>query len=160
MKTLTPALAALLCAVAMPALANPNTSGTPLYGTHSLEAGFTPDPKEITVSAGGDTAVSSMSLPSNCTGHIVTSQPDVRLNWTAGSSALRIAVCSSADTSLIINDSSGNWHCDDDTEGTNPVVTMDSPPAGQYDIWVGTYEDGNPQSAALTISERSGTLCQ
>ena len=141
------------------AFANPNTSGTPLYGTVNLNAGFTPDPHDVDVRAGGDTDVDTLSLPSNCTGHIVTGQPDVRVNFTAGSAPFRIASCADSDTSLIINDPSGNWHCDDDTEGRNPVVNFNGARSGQYDVWVGTYSEGSSQPAKVRITERSGNIC-
>lgn len=152
------ALTALACSFATVAMANPNTSGNPLYGTVALNAGFTPDPHTVSVRAGGDTDVDSLSLPSHCTGHIAPGQPDVRLNWTAGASALRIASCASADTSLIINDANGNWHCNDDAEGTNPVLEFNGV-SGQFDIWVGTYSSGAAQDATLKITERTGAIC-
>ncbi|MFT6147164.1 MAG: hypothetical protein ACJAZO_002568 [Myxococcota bacterium] len=150
---------ALGIALASTALANPDTSGEPLYGTVTLDAGFTPDPHDVTVRAGGDTDVQTMSLPDNCRGHIVTAQPDVRVNFTAGSSPFRIASCAGEDTSLIINDPSGTWHCDDDTEGTNPVVSFDGARSGQYDVWVGTYSEGSSQPATVRFTERGGTIC-
>lgn len=146
-------------ALSSTALANPNTSGTPLYGTVNLRGGFTPDPHDVTVRAGGSTSVDSQNLPSNCRGYIETNQPDVRLNFTPGSAPLRIASCSGSDTSLIINDPSGNWFCDDDTEGTNPVVQFSGPRSGQYDIWVGTYASGASQPSTVRITERGGTIC-
>lgn len=152
-------IAAAAGLVAGPALANPNTSGTPLYGTINLNGGFTPDPRDIQVRAGGDTSVDTLSLPGHCTGHIVTGQPDIRLNFTPGSAPLRIASCADSDTSLIINDPSGTWHCNDDTEGTNPVVAFQSPRAGQYDIWVGTYAAGSSQPATVRISEFTDNIC-
>lgn len=141
------------------AFANPDTSGEPLYGTVTLNAGFTPDPHDVQVQAGGNTDVSALTLPSGCTGHIVTTQPDIRVNYTAGSAPFRIASCAGSDTSLIINDASGNWHCDDDSEGTNPVVSFNGASTGQYDVWVGTYAAGNSQPSTVRFTERGGAIC-
>ena len=58
---------------------------------------------------------------------------------------------------MIVNDPSGNWHCNDDFDsagGTNPGVVFSQPDAGIYDIWVGTYSEGEAfESANLHITE-------
>ena len=58
---------------------------------------------------------------------------------------------------MIVNDPSGNWHCNDDFDsagGTNPGVVFSQPVAGIYDIWVGTYSEGEAfESANLHITE-------
>jgi hypothetical protein len=158
MRLAPAAVAAVLLAVGPLAAANPNTTASPLYGTATLAAGFTPDPHEVAVRAGGDVSVSTLSLPSHCAGFITTAQPDVRLNWTAGGSPLRLAVCAGSDTSLVINDARGNWHCNDDAEGTNPVLEFNGL-SGQFDIWIGTYAAGGSQPATLRITERGGAIC-
>ena len=83
--------------------------------------------------------------------------PDFRLNWTAGSGALPLifSVASEADTTLVINDAQGNWVCDDDggNAGLNPSISFTAPASGQYDVWVGTYSEGDLQSSTLNISE-------
>lgn len=157
MQLIRALILALLCAPST-ASADPNTGGTPLYGTVALQAGFTPDPRAVRVTAGGDTDARRLSLPAGCTGFITPGQPDVRLNWTAGRAALRLAVCSNADTSLIINDSAGRWHCADDVEGTNPVLDF-SGESGQFDIWVGGARAGAGRPATLRITERVGRIC-
>jgi hypothetical protein len=59
----------------------------------------------------------------------------------------------SGDTTLLINDASGNWHCNDDSSGLNPMVSINNPPSGQYDIWVGSYRAGENLSSQLFITE-------
>jgi hypothetical protein len=113
----------------------------------------------VDIVAGGGTDVDDVAnIPANCAGHIAADRPDFRVDFTAGASPLRFASCAGADTTLIINDARGGWHCDDDTEGSNPVVTVENPPSGQYDVWVGTYST-ETADANLRISEMSGTLC-
>jgi hypothetical protein len=133
----------VICAICFTAagiaIAQPNISGSPLYGTLNLEAGFLPDPREVAVTAGGSSDASSMGLPSSCVGQISSGQPDVRLNFTAGSSPLTIKVEASIDTTLVVNGPDGSWYCNDDANGFNPAVTFRPAPSGQYDIWVGTY---------------------
>lgn len=137
----------------------PNVSGDPRYGSVSLNAGFSPDPQRVAVRAGGTSDVRTMNLDSSCRGFIATDRPDYRVRYQAGTYALRIAACSGDDTTLVINDASGNWHCSDDAEGRNPVVTWTSPPSGSYDVWVGRYNSGEGD-AQVVLSETSGPFCE
>ncbi|HLT47916.1 MAG TPA: hypothetical protein VK002_11855 [Rubricoccaceae bacterium] len=126
--------------------ARPQTSAT-------LESGFTPDPHVIEVRAGGSdrNAISG----NGCAGYINNAQPTVNLTYTAGRGRLVIYVRADEDTTLLVNDASGNWHCSDDFEGSNPAIILDNPASGQYNIWVGTYtQDGAGLPATVYISER------
>jgi len=130
----------------------PDYSLTPAYGTYTLRSGFTPDPFEVQVIAGGSNSASDWS-GGQCAG-FVADAPDVRINFTGGSfPELYFSAGSNSDTTLVINDPNGNWHCDDDSgnEGLNPLLRM-APLTGQYDIWVGTY-GSSTANAVLSISE-------
>ena len=142
------AAAALFCATGATAQ---NTSLDPNYGTLRLEAGFTPDPRVISLRAGGD--ISAQRAGSGCNGFI-TNAPDVRLHYEAGDFPLIISVDAGSDTTLVVNGPNGEFYCDDDSgEGTNPSVRLNNPQSGRYEIWVGTYRSGNSQPARLHISE-------
>lgn len=120
----------------------------PRYGTVSLRSGFTPDPHTISLTAGGPIRTTQ----GGCSAY-VANNPDVRLQFQAGSLPLNIYVRSSTDTTLLINQPNGTWTCNDDGgQGTNPLISMSNPPSGQYDIFVGTYSQSNAQ-ATLYISE-------
>lgn len=142
------AVAALL--VAGPVAAQ-DYSANPHAGTVRLSAGFTPDPYNISVTAGGTIRASERF--SGCYGYI-SHAPDVRLHWSGGGNLpLIISASSSRDTTLVVNAPNGRWYCDDDSgEGTNPSLRFGSPMSGQYDIWVGSY-GGDYVSATLSISE-------
>lgn len=131
----------------------PDISLPPTYGSVTLRSGFTPDPYNANVTAGG--GLDAQNASSNCTGHIA-SAPDYQLNWTAGSGSLPliISATSSADTTLVINDANGNWICNDDGDGQglNPVVRIEHPASGRYDIYVGTFGESTAP-AALHVSE-------
>jgi len=128
----------------------------PNYGTFDLGAGFEPDPFTVNLDAGGDVDA-SISLD-NCRG-FVTAAPDVRLNYTAGAFPLIFSVDADADTTLIVNDPSGAWICDDDSgPSLNPLIALDNPQSGQYDIWIGTYSPGPATPATLFVSEIAGQL--
>lgn len=114
----------------------------PNYGSGDLAPGFTPDPEEISVQAGGTIDVSAY-LGGECAG-FVTEAPDLQLTWTGtGATPIRfyfVAAEAGADTVLVINDPNGEWWCGDDSYGgLNPTIEFAAAPAGVYDIWVGTY---------------------
>lgn len=135
----------------------PNWRLAPNYGTVQLRAGFLPDPHVRALLAGG--SLNAASLGGRCVGWI-TRRPDYRLSWTAGPGGrpLIFTVRSAADTTLVVNDASGNWHCDDDGGGNfDPMIRFNAPRSGQYDIWIGTYHrEGGFPPADLRISEVPG----
>jgi len=115
----------------------------PNYGTHELSAGFTPDPAELQITAGGGVNASNVG----CSG-MISNAPDARLMWSGGQ--ITLGARSSSDTTIVVNAPDGNWYCADDTNGFDPAVTLSG--SGQYDIWVGTY-GGGTASAVLYATE-------
>ena len=92
-------------------------------------------------------------LSPQCVGSIADA-PDVRINYTAGQFPLSFTVRSGSDTTLVVNDPSGAWYCDDDSAGNlDPRVLFTSPRSGQYDVWIGHYEGGSGVRAQLLVSE-------
>ena len=122
----------------------------PTFGTVTLEAGFDPDPYAKKVEAGGQIKANHQGV----TGWIANA-PDVRLNYTAGEYQLTIRVEADTDTVLFVNLPNGKWVANDDAPGggTNPLLRFNPPMSGQYDIWVGTYKQGNAP-AKLIITEK------
>ena len=122
------------------------------FGTHSLRAGFMPDPKVIRVTSGGNLNVSTMGYGAGCRG-FATSTPDAIVNYN-GAGFLRFFVRASGDTTLVINAADGSWHCNDDSHGgLNPTVDFSNAPSGQYDVWIGSYEAGTNVRGTLNITE-------
>lgn len=128
----------------------------PHFGAVSLRAGFTPDPHTVAVLAGGTVDVARLGLGHECLGH-AASAPDVRLHWSGDAAELRIffQADDGGDATLIVNRPDGSWTCNDDARaGTlDPMVVIPAPPAGQYDIWVGTYRAENMIPGTLKITE-------
>ncbi len=133
--------------------AQPDWRAEPRYGTLNLNVGFEPDPRTVEVDAGGDRQVNG--LAPNCAGWIDFSRPDVDLNYSPGQGQypLYISAVSQADTTIVINDPQGRWHCNDDFEGLNPGVVFQQPLHGNYNIWIGTLDSGPTQRATVRISE-------
>lgn len=114
------------------------------FGTHRLTSTQT-----IRVRSGGDLNAGDMSLGSGCLGS-TTAVPDAIIHWNGGD--IRFAVQAEGDTTLLINSADGSWHCNDDTHGLNPEVLIRNAPRGQYDVWVGSYQNGTQLPATLTAS--------
>jgi hypothetical protein len=139
-------------AVLMAVCAGPGQSQDPrlppTFGSTSLRAGFLPDPYSKAVIAGGrrQIAVGGLTM-------WVADAPDFSVNYTAGILPLTFYVRSRADTTLLIRLPDGTWVADDDSDGNlNPVIKLNQPQSGRYDIWVGTFNRGNP-AATLYITE-------
>lgn len=126
----------------------------PYYGAISLRAGFTPDPATEELMVGGG-SVDVSYLGNGCVGY-ATAQPDYRLNWSGRSSELRFffQADDDVDTTILVSLPDGAWMCNDDTPGTlDPMVVVDNPPEGQYDIWIGTYGRDETAFGTLNITE-------
>ena len=140
----------------------------PYYGSRSLAQGFLPDPVTEPVRAGGWVDVSYLGSP--CVGYAAV-RPDFRLQWEGSSGGagnpLRIffeagnegegAGDEPGDATLLVRSPDGAWSCNDDARsGTrNPMVILDDPGPGRYEIWVGSYTQGNTVDGILQITERA-----
>lgn len=122
------------------------------FGVHRLNGGFMPDPMTVSVVSGGNLAVRNMGLGAGCTG-FATATPDAILHYTNASNFLRFFVRAEGDTALVINDARGNWYCNDDAVGLNPMVSIENPPSGQYDIWVSSWREGQNIRGTLNVTE-------
>ena len=56
---------------------------------------------------------------------------------------------------LLVNDPQGNWYCNDDSGSgnLNPVVDLENPVEGQYDIWIAS--GGADTEGTLEITEQA-----
>lgn len=123
------------------------------FGRGGLRGGFMPDPFTIGITSGGSLDASTMGLGSGCRG-FVTREPDYILDYNSPRAFLRIYFVGNGDTTLVINDAAGRWHCNDDSYGgLNPTVDINRPAGGQYDIWVGSYRAGEHVTGTLHVTE-------
>lgn len=102
------------------------------------------------ITAGGTVDLGScLTLPGQ---GMVTIAPDFTLAFSANSGrAIEFRVDSECDSIILINDASGNWHYDDDSNGSlDAKLRLVKAANGTYDIWVGTRYAGTC-SASLTI---------
>lgn len=127
------------------------TAASALSLTQTLSPGFTPDPLTVAVQAGGSIDIATLSLGSGCVGW-ASARPDVIVNLSGSGTLLRFYASASSDTALAVLDPNGIWHCDDDTTGNNPDVTVAPAASGTYRVWATAY-DGGTADATLSISE-------
>lgn len=161
-----PSLTLSLALLAAPALAKnvssgPNWEAQPLYTTLELATDFDNDPRGVELEAGGERTIEGMGA--DCSGFINWDAPDVDINYAggkepgepAGSEKLHIYVKADKDTTLLVYTPDRKWVCADDISeaNLNPLITFDKPQAGNYNVWVGTYESGATQKATLYVSE-------
>jgi hypothetical protein len=127
--------------------------GPPNFGIHALQAGFVPDPFTLNVTSGG--AVPASAVATGCEG-FVSENPDMVLQWSGSSDLLRIFFQGSGDATLLIQDPTGDWYCNDDFQGTHhPLVDFGSPTPGQYSVWVGSYQADLGVPGLIYVTEAS-----
>ena len=149
-------MAGVLAALPLAPAAAQDVSATPVFGSVTLNANFTPDPHSVDIVAGGP--VNASGLGGACVGNIGNG-PDYRLTYTPGQGLplfIRAIATSGADLSLVVNGPDGSWSCNDDTNGLDPEVAFAAPRAGVYDIFVGVVSGAENPQGRLQISEIPG----
>jgi hypothetical protein len=140
------------------------------FGGGELTSGFEPDPWGFPLTAGGGSNpvdIATLGLLDDTTGEAcgrayVTRKPDFHFTFGAGDYTLvrfYVVTENGADATLLINDPSGRWRCNDDHENPDwgneraPVIDFTSPETGRYDIWVGSYDQSAHNPATLFVTE-------
>ncbi len=144
------AVAAAVLAMGAPALAQ-DASLEPNFGEVTLRVGFTPDPHDVRMVAGG--TIDASDLGNGCVG-MISEAPDYRVHYTAGKGTkLTFRASSDSDVTLVINGPNGRFSCNDDAgSSTNAGIVYRTPLSGQYDVWVGTF-GRDTASTRLRITE-------
>jgi len=144
-----------------------------VYGEIDLASGFTPDPLEVRMQAGGP--VNLINRLPDC--HVAlgwgfaSEAPSVRVNWSGGSEAL-LRFYFIADVApdpevpynlynalLAVRDPAGNWMCNDDyvwQYNPSPILEFMHPEAGTYDVWLNSAL-GNPIDGTFYITQMPGS---
>lgn len=127
-------------------------SSEPYFGSTTVSAGFSGDPRTVAINAGGSQA--NPLSGSGCVGYIGM-RPDHVLNYSAGIHTLTLSAAASTDLNLVVRTPGGRYLCDDDSgEGLNPRIDIEDPESGAYVLWVGTYSNQDSViESTLGISE-------
>ncbi|MEO1039083.1 MAG: hypothetical protein AAFX09_06010 [Pseudomonadota bacterium] len=130
-----------------------------LFGTESLQAGFSPDPASFPVEAGGPLdayrAIDESEVVNGWCAGSITRAPSFELMLDGANEApLHVSASSDGDATLAVNAPDGSWWCDDDSgAGLNPALVVEPAQAGVYDIYVGGFSGDERFDAQLHVSQ-------
>lgn len=142
-----------------------DASARPASGVLAAAGGFeaAQGAIEVNVDAGGSDAASSLDLsqtpdpPGYCSGYIDADRPTAGVSFTAAGGTGTLTIGASAvdvDLVLVVQGPDGTVSCNDDANGTDPLVVVDDPRDGAYTAWVGTFgAAAGPVPATLVVSE-------
>jgi hypothetical protein len=125
------------------------------FGTISLNAGFMPDPHVARGTSGGATDASTVNA--SCAGWI-SGTPDHIFQAGTAFPSVRLMAASDQDVTLVIQKPDNTYLCNDDTDGTNPVVDIQAAQPGTYRVWIGSYQQGVNAPYRLGVTELPATL--
>ena len=132
---------ALAC-IALPASAQSLDSGArPVFGTFTARADGAPAAADLTV------RTSQAHPDPACPGRLGAGAPDMTVDWGGGD--LAVWTRTQTDATLTVITPDGDLICDDDTEGTLPVVAVSGAAPGRYAVWLGTFEERTDINATL-----------
>jgi hypothetical protein len=146
-------LAATLGLMALTGLAAAQDAAlAPTSGSLNIDPADGEQRFDTSIIAGGD--IDADRLGGDCESDI-SDPPGMRLSYGAGGELLRIIATSDTDTALVIRTPGGEWLCNDDAMGgLNPIISVSSPAAGEYNIWVGIVSSfwGNGDAEPIELS--------
>ena len=139
MRLVFSAALAAIALLAAPVQAQPNRSASPA-ATLTVADGVA----TVAATVGG---ADRNAVPGNgCSGYIDNGTPTVAVAL-AEAGPLAIYAASDTDTTLLVLDPSGRWHCSDDARGSDPAVTFSQAASGTYKVWVGVF---SPDAAGVS----------
>jgi serine protease Do len=127
------------------------------FATIDLSAGFILDPYLVRVFGGGLNAAADLN--EDCAG-FVGATPNAAINWSGESDALHVFVYSDSDPVLVIETPDGDFLCSDDASALvlDPLVTIEEPAEGLYNVYVGSAELGDFHTGFLVMTELEADL--
>ena len=126
------------------------------FGVDVLDEGFRPDPFSVELRAGGSSSVED--IDPSCNGYIAENASySFEYHPDDGSELGLYLGESAADTTLVVQDPTGRWYCNDDYSETSagaPGVRIADPSGGIYKIWAGVFAEVEKGAAVeLAITE-------
>lgn len=103
------------------------------------------------VTAGGPDSASSFD--DRCYGNLDAENPQLVLELDWSVSELSLYAMSDSDTALAVQAPDGSWHCNDDSFGLDPAVTLYDVGPGEISVWVSLWGSGG---APATLNLRAG----
>ena len=132
----------------------------PLFGSVSLQRGFSPDPHIVDVTAGGLVDTSNIDLDCGFTSSFPTYAFSLRGGASEGFLRIFFVTSDGTDTTLVVHTPSQEWLCMDNSSygsGMDPVVDIEFATSGKYAIWVGTKQSDTYGAGSLFITQSADT---
>lgn len=116
-----------------------------------LEAGFPLDPTFVSVQAGGP--IDASLLRQDCVGYI-NQYPVVSVDWTGTAPFVEAFFLSDSDTTMLVVTPDGKTLCNDDANEDllDPVIEIENPVSGRYEIWIGSYAKNQLVPGVLVLT--------
>ncbi|MCB0122942.1 MAG: hypothetical protein KDE58_11895 [Caldilineaceae bacterium] len=118
-----------------------------------LTAGYPLDPLIVSLNGGGNIPASVYG--DTCSGFI-PENPTVTLNWAGETDFVEAFFYSDHDPVLVVETPSGDYLCNDDANDLllDPVLWLEKPEQGRYNIWVGSYAPNQLLPGLLVLTTR------
>lgn len=129
---------------------DPYAASPSRFGTVSLHAGFSPDPRVVGGVGAGE--VPASSIHRKCRGWI-SEAPDYLLDAETAFLELNVFARSGQDVLLVVRTPDASVLCNDNRPGTRDPMIRGSFPIGASQIWVGVHEQGDTATYRLGFSE-------
>ena len=130
----------------------PDLTQYPTYGEIALSPGFEPVPVIKQVVGGGRNPVADYVTGDECIG-FVAEAPDFSINLTEEFEVIWFSVHSPANMTLLVNSAENGWRCSDDSVLSNPSIGFSDAAVGRYDLWVGSFDQGNYAASLIYVTE-------
>ncbi len=135
------------------AAAMPLDHGGRAFLTLDLEAGFPLDPFFVSVNGGGE--LDASRLGDGCSGW-VHQEPVLSIDWEGETDFVEVFFYSDHDPMLIIQTPDGEYLCNDDANPLllDPVIEVENPESGTYNIWVGSFHPNQLLPGVLVLTTK------
>jgi hypothetical protein len=144
-------------AAAAPAPETLNVTADPAVARMPFGPTTRPDPRIIFDVPQTEFAV--FDLGPDCAGFIDPTRPDFVIDVREGLPQLMIYMVAESDGTLAIVAPDGSVHCNDDFEGLHPGILFDTPEAGDYAVFAGTFDgSGGLATLGLTVASPVWTM--
>jgi hypothetical protein len=119
----------------------------------NLTAGYAMDPFLVSIEGGG--TIDASDLGEGCSGY-VNAAPALTLDWEGEADFAEFFYLSDHDPVMVIETPSGEFLCNDDANEQllDPVIELPNPEQGVYNVWVGTFDEGQRFPGILVITGR------
>ena len=130
----------------------PDRMQLPTWGEYALSPGFDPASHAKQVMAGGRNLVTDFVAADGCAGYVAEAA-DFSFSLNEAFEEIWFSAHSPANITMLLNAADGEWYCSDDFLGSDPGIGFLGAGAGRYDIWIGSYDEGNYAASIIYATD-------